>query len=503
MNFRKISNTLTVIVVIILLIIINIDPVFAEVTDNNINFGKIDEFVISKMKSERIPGVSLAIVKGSDVIYLKGFGVDGKKQPVNPQTPFVLGSVSKSFTGLAIMQLAEDEKIDLDAPVVKYLNSFTTKNAQASNKITIKQLLGHTSGFSTYDGREILLNDNIPIEQVTRNLKNTNLNNSLLFQYSNINYVLLGDIIQTVSGIPYGEYIEKNIFGPLEMINSYTNQKEAIEKGFTSGYKSYFGFILPTRQTNHEGSVPAGYLISSAEDMSHYLIAQMNDGFYNNNSIISKNGMDQTHSPISLGSDYGMGWGIERSRYVFSHSGDTENFHSDIRVNKHEGLGIVILFNLNDYITSSVLTNSNIYSHITDGILAIIHNKEPFSSKSKFNISLIRSLFNVAYIVILLLLALDIFKVFRWKNKFKRSKLRISFRFFSILIVNLMIPIGIVFILPDILANRFLISIRMIMLLIPDFALLFVLIPTILFASGIAKIMILLSFSKTPNSKEL
>lgn len=107
MNFRKISNTLTVIVVIILLIIINIDPVFAEVTDNNINFGKIDEFVISKMKSERIPGVSLAIVKG-----------------------------------------------------------------------------------------------------------------------------------------------------------------------FTSGYKSYFGFILPTRQTNHEGSVPAGYLISSAEDMSHYLIAK-------------------------------------------------------------------------------------------------------------------------------------------------------------------------------------------------------------------------------------
>lgn len=91
------------------------------------------------------------------------------------------------------MQLAENGKIDLEAPVVKYLNSFSAKDAQASCKITINRLLSHTSGFSTYDGREILINDNIPIEQLTRNLKNTKLKKSSLFQYSNINYVLLGD----------------------------------------------------------------------------------------------------------------------------------------------------------------------------------------------------------------------------------------------------------------------------------------------------------------------
>jgi CubicO group peptidase (beta-lactamase class C family) len=106
------------------------------------------------MAAQRIPGLALGIVEGDRVAYTRGFGTaDESGAAVTPQTPFIIGSVSKSVTALAVMQLVEAGKIELDAPVQRYLPWFRVGNDEASAKITVRHLLNHTSGLSTKTGR--------------------------------------------------------------------------------------------------------------------------------------------------------------------------------------------------------------------------------------------------------------------------------------------------------------------------------------------------------------
>ena len=101
------------------------------------------------------------------------------------------------------------------------------------------------------------------------------------FEYSNANYVVLGMVIQAVSGQSYEAYVQEHIFKPLEMHNSFTSQVEAQQHGLSSGYQRWFGFPVASGDLPYpRGMVPGGYLISSAEDLGHYLIAQMNQGRY-------------------------------------------------------------------------------------------------------------------------------------------------------------------------------------------------------------------------------
>lgn len=493
--YKKNTKILIVLILSFLLIIINFIPVVATGKNDNINNGKIDEFIKSKMKSKKIPGVSLAIVKDNKIVYLKGYGVDGKGSPITPQTPFNIGSVSKSFTGLAIMQLVDKGKIELDSPVMKYLPWFVLADREASNQITISQILSHTSGFSTFDGREILMKDDITIEQLVRNLKYTKISKSTKYTYSNINYVILGAIIQAVSGASYEQYIEKNIFEPLDMKHSYANQNKALENGLSSGYSSYFGFMLPTKMPSHDASVPAGYLSSTSEDMAHYVMAEMNNGVYKNNSIISESSMDRTHTPISI--NYGMGWYVEPN--IIWHAGDTENFHTDVRMYKYNNSGVVMLFNSNDYITP-ILSNSGAYADIPNGVADILLGIEPVVQQTKSNTPLLRSLINVAGIVILLLLVIAVCRLFKWKKRLTLNKISLTRKVIILIVINVLIPLAITVILPVIFASKFETPIKVFIAWVPDFGFLVVLIPTVLFAIGITKITILISFIRSKQS---
>ncbi len=118
-------------------------------------FKTIDRYIENRMKTYKIPGIALGIVNDDSIVYLKGYGIaDDNGRIVTPQTPFLLASVTKSFTALGIMQLVEEGKIDLDAPVQKYLPWFRVADVKASSKITVRHLLNQTSGFSTLDGRK-------------------------------------------------------------------------------------------------------------------------------------------------------------------------------------------------------------------------------------------------------------------------------------------------------------------------------------------------------------
>ncbi len=323
-------------------------PAFAG---SELNLSNIDAYVASKMQFPRIPGIALAIVKDDRVVYFKGYGeADPSGRAITPQTSFLIGSLTKSFTALAVMQLVEAGRVELDAPVQRYIPWFRVADAQASAKITVRQLLYQTSGLPMI--REAQLStalDDGALERTVRALADEKLNfpPGKSFEYSNSNYEALGLIVQYVSGQSYEGYLKQHIFAPLEMKNSYVSQSEALQYGMASGHQWWFGIPIATNLPYNRSELPAGYVISSAEDISHYAIAQMNGGRYRDASILSPAGIELMHT-VPAPDTYGMGWeNVTRNgRVLVNHDGGTANFQCSLFFDPQEKVGVFIAANV-------------------------------------------------------------------------------------------------------------------------------------------------------------
>ncbi|MFD0085170.1 serine hydrolase domain-containing protein, partial [Priestia megaterium] len=187
------------------------------------------------------------------------------------------------------MQLADAGKVDLDAPVQTYLPEFTAANAQRAAAVTVRQLLNQTSGIRTITGLKLNGSD-LSIKQYPATLKDMKLRGTAgaKFEYSNANYNILGALIQSVSGEAYGEYVQKQIFTPLSMAHSFTSRALAEQNGLSKGHQSIFGWVKTANPPERPVDVPSGYIMSSAEDIAHYLMAHMNNGVYNEKRVISE-----------------------------------------------------------------------------------------------------------------------------------------------------------------------------------------------------------------------
>lgn len=324
---------------------------------------RIDAYIHARMEAAGIPGLALGIVKGDQVAYLKGYGVAGSGRVVTPQISFILGSTSKSFTALAIMQLAEAGKIDLESPVTKYLPWFRTSDTAASAQITVRNLLNHNSGFPTYNGRQGLWSNDqsdAALENSVRSFASIQLNRPAGqgYEYANENYDTLGLIVQTVSGMSYEDYVRAKIFDPLQMHHSAAMISDPAVADIATGYRQWLFWPLAFDAPYPRSTTPAGFLISSAEDMAHYLVAQLNGGSYDKQQLVSPHGIDALHTPgakINNSEAYGMGWVIQGqpgSTKIW-HNGDVSNFHSNLLLLPDQHLGIVILTNINEFYNST------------------------------------------------------------------------------------------------------------------------------------------------------
>ncbi|NJC97605.1 MAG: hypothetical protein C3F07_12955 [Anaerolineales bacterium] len=340
---------------------------------------RLEDFLRTQMETYKIPGLAIAIVRNGEVEHIDGVGIanpDG--DPVTPDTPFLLASVSKSFTALGILQLVEDGKINLDDPVQKYLPWFDVKG-KGESEITVAHLVYQTSGFSEYDGSQMNLRPNNPDEPeaAVRDLGKT----SLLFQpgegweYSNINYSVLGLLIQEVSGQRYESYIEQNIFAPLGMTHSHTSLNSARADNAARGYTFYFGtpLALDANMPYTTAIIPTAGLWASAADMSRYLIAHLDEEA---EILISPDGMKQIHTPgveIEPGYNYAMGWfhapnfldpdflqtlntnlDLTDDLQVLWHEGDGPGYKAVVLMAPGLEYGVVLLMNTNNYAISSV-----------------------------------------------------------------------------------------------------------------------------------------------------
>lgn len=309
----------------------------------------VDDYVTARMEAARIPGLSAVIVKGDQIVFLKGYGqADSSDRQVTPQTPFIIGSISKTFTALALMQLVEAGKVDLDAPVQRYLPWFRIADPAASAQITVRSLLNHTSGLPQKADTFLWTDqDDGVLERTVRYLKTVNLARPIgTFGYSNANYQIMGLIIQTVSGQSYESYVEQHIFAPLDMRNSFTSEKTAQQHGMAMGYRWWFGFPIPVTMPFLRSELPAGFLITSAEDMAHYLIAMMNGGQYQGRSILSPQGISFMWAQAP-GIPYGNGWELAHlnGRTLVNQDGATANFQASAFFDPEERVGVFVAAN--------------------------------------------------------------------------------------------------------------------------------------------------------------
>lgn len=337
-------------------------------------YNAIDAYVEAEMRRLRMPGVSLAIVEGGQIVHLRGFGRTrpGGEAPT-PQTPFFIGSLTKPVTALAVMQLVEAGKVELDAPLKDYLPWFRVADAQASSQITVRHLLNHTSGLPNWCGEVILADfDGSPgaAERQARELSAVALAHPVgsTWEYSNSNYQLLGLVIEAASGQPYADYVHDHIFTPLGMCHTYAWPGTAERDGLAVGHRYWFGIpVAAPGMPVPLGAVAGGGLASTAEDLARFMIALLNGGRRGDVQVLSSAGVDEMQRGaadisamgLSLG-QYGMGWFVEEfgGTKIVSHGGTLPDFSSFMALVPEQKKGIVLLFNACHHWMNPILSES-------------------------------------------------------------------------------------------------------------------------------------------------
>ena len=330
---------------IILCLVFGISGIRASAAEiETTDYSSIDKQIAEDIEKYHIPAMAVAVVNKDSVLFEKTYG-----NCESANQPFIIGSMSKSFTAIAIMQLYEQGKIDLESPIDEYIDTSKWFEENTDHRrITVKDLLHHTSGITTY--------------QTFGSLKSTVQYGS--YEYANVNYGLLGLIIEAVSGISYEQYIEQSIFEPIGMSHSAASLEKSKENGLIEGYRNYFGIPVAGEPDYPDKinkgtwtNIPAGYLSSSLTDMEKYLQMYLCGG----ENILSSESIDRMfydNVPAGDGTYYGMGWNYVTGMYsqpVLMHAGLVENYTSNMFIIPEKSIAVVVLVNMNDYLVCNNL----------------------------------------------------------------------------------------------------------------------------------------------------
>ena len=379
MNTLKANRIFLALVCLTLMLALTIGKVNASPTlQAETDFAAIDAYITEQMNGLGIPGMALGIVQDGQIAHVQGYGVaDSSGRTVTPQTPFYIGSLTKSFTALAVMQLVEAGKIDLDAPVQTYLPWFELADKEASAKITVRNLLNQTTGISGKDGSRDVYSQQ-GLEDEVRGLTTIQLTQPVgeTWQYSNVNYNIAGLIVEKVSGQSYADYVTEYIFAPLDMRHSYASHPPALADGLSAGHLYMFGHAFERELVRPPAHLPSGQLIASAMDLTHYAIAHLNDGRYGDAPLLSPQGIAELHAPAipAVGDrQYAMGWFVSTWDGIPAiwHDGNDGVFHSIVMLMPERGSGFVLLAN------AFGLEQATQVDEIAKGVVSLLNGKPP------------------------------------------------------------------------------------------------------------------------------
>lgn len=278
----------------------------------------VEQVFTEQLEAAGVPGGAFVTVTADGDVDARAVGTTGEGVPVTPRTPFVIGSTTKSFTALALMQLVEAGKVDLDAPVVRYVPDFTLAPAEPVADITVRHLLQQTSGLDDLSGGPILASatEGTALEAVAE-LSDARLASAPgeTWRYANVNYVLAGLVIAAASGQTYPDYLQQHVLDVLEMDDTFVVADPAV----APGHRYWFGLAASSGPVQREGVVAAGYLASTAEDLGSYLGMYLREGMAPDGTrVLSPAGVRALTAPgpeshlgsWADGSDarYAMGW---------------------------------------------------------------------------------------------------------------------------------------------------------------------------------------------------
>lgn len=313
----------------------------------------LDGFVPLQLEQNDIAGATIAIVKDGKLLFAKGYGYAdvAKKKPVIADTTlFRPGSVSKLFAGTAVMQLVEQKKLDLDRDVNEYLDF---KIPEAFGKpITLKNLLSHTPGFED-QAKDLFVAPAklLPLGQYLKtHIPRRMYPPGITAAYSNYGASLAGYIVERVSGRPFEQYIQENIFKPLGMTRSTFTQPlpAAMSALMSKGYRTASDEPRPFEIV---GPAPAGSLTSTAPDMASFMIAHLQGGEYGGARILRPETVNLMHSrlfelnPAANAMAYGFYEESSNGHRIIGHAGDTELFHSNLHLMPDTNLGFFVSYN--------------------------------------------------------------------------------------------------------------------------------------------------------------
>ncbi len=299
---------------------------------------RMDAYLAANFPRAGAPGLAVAVVDAGGVRYLRTFG-----DCPDADAPFIVGSLSKSFTAVAVMQLVEQGAVDLDAPASRYAPGY-----DVPDEVTVRSLLNQTSGFGAYDSLA---------EAADGELGET----FGAFSYANANYDLLGRVVEGASGEDYARYLDEHVLELLGMASTTADPARAEALGMVPGHRDWFGLPVADgfRHAQGDGAwggPASGYVASSVRDMASYLRMYLNGGMGGDGArVLSADSvrrmfLDRVPDPEG-DTYYGMGWtsfSWDDGELVLSHDGQVENYTASMCLLPERGIGIVALSDAND-----------------------------------------------------------------------------------------------------------------------------------------------------------
>lgn len=313
---------------------------------------RIEQAIQEEMQKNGVPGVAVAIAQHGKTVYAKGFGYADveNKVPFTPQTVSRIGSISKTFTALAIMQLVEQGKLKLDDEVQLYVPSFPKKSAP----ITIRQLLGHQGGIRHYKGNEMLSAKHYDtVEEALNIFRDDPLiaEPGTKYSYTTYGYNLLSRVVETVSGRNFGEYLQQRIFEPLGLKQTYLDDPSKLIPNRAHNYtKRQNGPLENAPAVDQSNKWGGGGLLSTVEDLLRYAAS------YDSHQLLKAETIAQMFTAQKTRdgnpTNYGMGWAtaLEDGRRRVEHTGGSVGATSALSKYPEQQTTIAVLVN-NDFYT--------------------------------------------------------------------------------------------------------------------------------------------------------
>ena len=324
----------------------------------------LDSYAERALIEWNVPGIAVCVVKDGEVVVQKGYGIRefGKNDKVDENTLFMIGSNTKAFTATALAMLEEEGKCTLNDKVIEWVPNFKMKDPWVTQNANLTDILCHRMGMQTFQGDFMIFDSDFSSDQIIERFGK--LTPVYKFRtnwgYFNTGYILAGKAIQSISGLSWEDFLRKNLFSPLNMNRTLALSTEILDaENKATAHTLVEGEIIKIDYGMIDQCAPAGSIASSVNDMGHWLIAQLNNGIYNEKEVIPASVIQKTRQPQSIVGKgghpfnrsnynlYALGWGLEdyEGFEIVSHTGGIHGFVTSVTLVPSENLGIVVLTN--------------------------------------------------------------------------------------------------------------------------------------------------------------